>query len=100
VINNGAEDVEEGDHFRYVAIDDERVDFAGRLEDVHAFAGDPVVLEVAPGAANDVAVNWRGVTVTAEDAGAGHAEQIDPLAVDGIEQERAEPDVGHLWDPE
>ncbi len=100
VIDDGAADMKERDHFGHVGIDDERMDFARGLEDVHAFAGDPVVLEIAPGAADDVAVDGRGMTVAAEHAGTGDTEEIDPFTIDGVEQERAEPDVGGLRHPE
>ena len=100
VIDHRAEDVKQRDHFGHAGIDDKCVDFAGGLEDVHAFAGDPIVLQVAPGAADDVAVDRGRVAMAAEDAGAGDAEQVDPFAVDGVEEERAEPDVRGLGDPE
>ena len=100
VIDDRAADVKQRDHFGHVGIDHERVHFAGGLENVHAFAGDPVVLEIAPGATNDVAVDRSRVTVAAENAGAGDSEEVHPLAVDRVEEEGAEPDVWGLGNPE
>jgi hypothetical protein len=100
VIDDCAADVEQRDHLGHVGIDDEGVDFTGGLENVHAFVGDPIVLKIPPGAANHVAVYRGGVAVAAEDAGARDAKQVDPLAVDRVQQQRPEPDVGGLRNPE
>ena len=38
--------------------------------------------------------------VTTEDAGTPYAEQIDPLAVDAIENQRSKPDIRRLGHPQ
>ena len=42
----------------------------GRLEDVGAGLGHPVVLEIVPAALDDVAMHRRGMEVPGQDAGA------------------------------
>ena len=48
VVDEGSANVEQRNHFVHVVIDDQRVYFPRRLEDVHPRAGHPVVLQVAP----------------------------------------------------
>src|SRR6185312_5521985 len=107
-IDHAAGDVEEGEHLGAVGRHREGMDLAGRLEDVGAGLGHPVVLEIAPAALDDVAVDRRRMEVAAQDAGTADAQQVAPLALHGIEQQRTKPDglgltrvqavVGNLWD--
>ena len=60
--------IEEGNHFLNILVNQERVGFAGRLKNVVASARDPIMLEISPGPLEDVAVNGSRVSMTTEDA--------------------------------
>ena len=64
----------------------------GRLEDIVARVGDPVMLQIAPAALEHEAVHRRGMAVAREDAGLAHPQQVAPLAVQRVEHQRPEPD--------
>ncbi len=99
-VEHDAVDLKERDHLGEVFRHDEGVGLAGRLVDVAALLRHPVVLEVAPPALQDVAVDRIGVAVARQHAGAGDLQEIDPVALRHGEAERAEPDVRRLRHPD
>src|SRR5690349_10253551 len=66
-------DIEERNHLLNVLIHHKRVRFARWLEDVIAGTCHPVVLEIAPGPLDHVAVNGRRMPVTAQNSGTADA---------------------------
>jgi len=80
---------EEGDH-GLVAEYLERMHIAGRLPYIRAGLGHPVVLEVAPGALKDVALDRSEMPVTRDVATAFNTDQVDPPSRAGREMQRLE----------
>jgi hypothetical protein len=99
-VEHHAGDVEVGDHLFHVLGDVEGVGLAGRLEDIAALFGDPVVLQVAPLPLEHHAMHRRGMAVAREHAGLAHAQQVGPVALRDVQAERAEPDVLRLRHPD
>src|ERR1700712_1351869 len=73
---------------------------ARRLEHIGSGLRHPVMLHVVPASAQDMAVHGRRMAMPAQDAGAAHAQQVDPVALAGVQAERTEPDILRLWNPE
>jgi hypothetical protein len=94
-----ARDIEERNHLFNILIDHKRMSLAGRLKNVIPGARDPIVLEIAPGALEDVAMNGSWMPVPAENSRAANTKQIAPLAVEGVQHERTEPHVRGLGHP-
>ena len=83
-------DGEHRDHLRLALGDDERVRLARGLEEERARLGDPVVLEVVPAALDDVAGDRHRMAVAADDPRPPDAQQVAPVALPRVQQQRAE----------
>src|SRR5450755_3968257 len=99
-INHGAADVEEGDHLAAVVGNNEGVDFPRRLVDEASLVGNPIVLEIAPLAPDHVPDDDHRMAVARQHSRAAHAQQVAPPAADRVQQQRTEPDVGGLRNPD
>jgi hypothetical protein len=73
-----ARDLEKGDHLLDIRINYQRVCLAGWFKYIVTFVCDPIMLEVPPAAFQNITMNWRRMTVTAQYTGTPHSEQIAP----------------------
>ena len=69
-----AGNIEEGNHFVHILVDHQRMGFARRLKDVVAGPRNPIMLKIAPGALDHIAMDGRGMAVPAERPGPPHAQ--------------------------
>jgi len=76
------------------------MNISGGFKSVRSFLNPPIMFEVMPSTSKDGGVDRTGVTMTREDPGFTDSEEVDKVSLGGGEEERAEPDVFGLGDPE
>jgi len=99
-VNQRPGNVEKGNHLVAIVVDDQRVRLTRRLEHVRACRRVPVVLLVPPHSLERVRVDRTRMTVTAERAAAGEAEQVNVIALGGAQTKRSERQAIGLRDPD
>src|SRR5437588_4573179 len=99
-VNHGSADIKKGDHFASVFGNDESMDLARRLVDEASLFRNPIVLEIAPLALDDVPDDDHRMAVARQYSGTPHAQQLAPAPADRVQQQRSEPDVCRLRHPD
>ena len=73
---------------------------ARRFERISPFFSPPIMFEVMPSSAEDSSVDGASVSVSTEYTGFPNAQEVDKVSLGHREEERAEPYVFRLGDPE
>ena len=88
-LDQGPADPEQGQ--RFARICDQRMDIARRLEQITPGGREPVAFGIVPLPLDHIAVDGRGVSVAADEAGGAHPHDIGPRAADRVEHQRPHP---------
>jgi len=93
-VHQRAMDREQRDHVLTVVRNDQRVGLTGRLINVAARFGDPVMFEVMPLAADHVGMHTAGMPVPLQQARASDPQQVYVIPRSDIQVDGTGPDPG------